>query len=205
MYSMVLMAALTTGQATPDCWFKCGYCGYGGGYGCYGCWGCYGGCYGCWGYGGGYGCWGCWGCYGCHGCYGCYGCWGCYGAGAPSYVVPGGPAAEPAPAPREDKDKKSMAPSKAKLIVSLPADAKLYIDDQLMKTTSDRRVFNTPTLDKDQTYYYVLKAEVNYQGKTYTETKRVLIRAGEQVRASFPELAPEAIAAREREGATARR
>lgn len=82
MYSMVLMAALTTGTDLPD-----GRRG-GGCHGCYGgCYGgmayggCYGGCYG--GYGGCYGGYG--GCYGgrgggCHGCYG--GGWGgCYGGG----------------------------------------------------------------------------------------------------------------------------
>jgi uncharacterized protein (TIGR03000 family) len=203
MYSMVLMAALTTGQATPDCWCKCAGACYG-----YGCYGCYGGCYGCWGYGGhgwagGYGCYGCNGCFGCHGCYGCYGCFGCYGGGAPSYILPGGPAAEPAPPPKEEK--KGMAPTKAKLIVSLPADAKLYIDDQLMKTTSERRVFNTPTLDRDQTYYYILRAEVEVDGKKLTDTKRVLVRAGEEIRANFAELEAKVNAAREAASASARR
>jgi uncharacterized protein (TIGR03000 family) len=81
MYSMVLMAALTTGIDMPD------RGGRGGCHGCYGgCWGGYGGCSGmgwggCWG--GGYG--GCrgggWGgCYGMSygGCYG-MGYGGCYG------------------------------------------------------------------------------------------------------------------------------
>jgi len=87
MYSMVLMAALTTGTDMPDlgrrggrgggccgCYGGMAYGGWGGGYGgCYGGWGGgYGGCYGGWG--GGYG-----GCFG--GGYrmgwgGCYGGWG---------------------------------------------------------------------------------------------------------------------------------
>src|SRR5262249_18406604 len=50
MYSVVLAAMLTTGEATPAWGWGCR--------GCYGCWGC-GGCYG--------GCWGCRGCYGCWG------------------------------------------------------------------------------------------------------------------------------------------
>lgn len=83
MYSMVLMAALTTATDMPD---------FGRRGGCHGCWG---GCYGCWGgcYGGfGWGCRG--GCYGggWGGCYGggwgggwggCYG--GCYGWGGGGY------------------------------------------------------------------------------------------------------------------------
>jgi uncharacterized protein (TIGR03000 family) len=87
MYSMVLMAALTTGTDMPDarrggrgggC---CGCCGGGGYGGCYG--GGYGGCYGG-GYGGGYG-----GCYGGGGYRASYGGgWGSgYGGG---YVLDGG-------------------------------------------------------------------------------------------------------------------
>ena len=44
MYSVVLMAALTTGTDMPDCGRRGGCCG------CYGGWGgCYGGCGGCYG------------------------------------------------------------------------------------------------------------------------------------------------------------
>jgi uncharacterized protein (TIGR03000 family) len=81
-----------------------------------------------------------------------------------------------------------MSPSKAKLLVELPQYAKLYIDDQLMKTTSGKRSFNTPALEHGQQYYYIVRAEVVLDGKTYTETKRVLLRAGEEVHASFAEL-----------------
>src|SRR5437764_116692 len=95
MYSVVLMAALTTTAAeAPACW---GCRGYSACYGCSGCYGGgYGGCYGCWG-----GCWGsCYGgygshwvsSYGCHGCYGCYGCYGCNGY-APVMVAPTMPVA----------------------------------------------------------------------------------------------------------------
>ncbi len=70
MYSMVLMAALTTGIDMPDRGGRRG-----------GCHGCYGGCYGGmgWGcYGGGGGCWGGGGWGGCYG--GLGGGWGgCYG------------------------------------------------------------------------------------------------------------------------------
>src|SRR5947208_950084 len=105
MYSVVLMAALTTGGSAPDwCFGHCHSCAPSncyGGYEAWGCtgWGCYGvgnggwyggGCYGtaC---GGGFGCYGgSWNmsgygggldynCFGCHGCYGCAGSYGCAG------------------------------------------------------------------------------------------------------------------------------
>lgn len=232
MYSVVLMAALTSGTATPDfghrsrgcsgCYSSCyGGCyrgGYGGGYGgfsscySYGCWGCWGGGYGS-GYGGGYGCYGggygCygggWGCsgYGGYGCYassvwscaGCYGGWSCYGmpyANVPT--VPGVPLApgtgntvpERVPAPGKD----GSTSTRGRLVVELPEDAKLFIDDQQMKTQSGRRVFQTPPLDRTQTYYYVLRAEVTRDGRTLDETVRVLIRPGQEAYATFPTLAP---------------
>lgn len=181
MYSVVLMAALATSADVPNCHgHSCGC--YGGGYygGCYGgCYGCWGGCYGC--YGGCYGCYG--GCYGCYG--GCYGCYGCYGGGI--IVAPAAPAAPvekiPAPKPKEE----AAAARTAKLVVSLPADANLYIDDTLMKTPSGKRTFNTPAIDRGQAYYYMVRAEVVRDGKTYSETRRVIIRAGDTSDATFTE------------------
>jgi uncharacterized protein (TIGR03000 family) len=82
------------------------------------------------------------------------------------------------------------------MVVELPADAKLYVDDQLMKTGSDRREFKTPVLEAGQTYFYILRAEVTRDGKSFTETKRVTVRAGDEIRASFSELPASATVAR---------
>ncbi len=184
MYSMVLMAALSTGGDLPAC-HRGGCCGcYGG---CYGCWGgCYG-CCGCWG-----GCWGCYGCYGCWGCYGCYGGWGYSAIRAGS--LPGTGSADVAraetiaPPKREGATFRTPTPTSAQLIVELPANAKLFVDEQPMKTTSTRRAFRTPTLEPGQSYYYVLRAELVHDGKTVQQTKKVVVRAGEEIRATFPNL-----------------
>jgi uncharacterized protein (TIGR03000 family) len=206
MYSLVLMAALSTGADTVACGFRCGcHGGYGcSGYSCGGCNGGYGGCHGGYGcYGGGWGgcygasyggCWGgCYGSYygGCYGGWGYYGgCWGCMGGpGAPVMTTPAtptGPAGERIPTAPEKKSS-SLEPS-ARLLVELPADAKLYVDDHLMQTTSERREFRTPALLRGQTYYYVLKAEIVRDGDVVTETKRVLVRAGETVSANFGDM-----------------
>ncbi len=216
MYSVVLMAALTTGGTAPDCHFRGGCCGCYGGYGgCYG--GGYGGCYGggfgmyggCWG---GYGGWG--GCYGgMGGCsggmgYGGYSYGGAYGYGGgyyggvtyPGNVMPGatgtGTQGEQLNMPPEDTTKKKgtmLNPSRAKLVVELPADAKLYIDDLPMKTTSGVRSFNTPTLEPGQTYYYMVRAEVVRDGKPVTESRRILVRAGQTAKASFKDMEAETV------------
>src|SRR5205807_5948672 len=155
------------------------------GYACAGYWHCSGAWSGGWG-----------GCYGCHGCYGCYGCYGCTGWSpgvpmAPVVAPPDGGAVAPLPEkapPPKPENKESSLPSKSRLIVELPQGAKLYVDDQPIKTASGKRTFNTPALERGQLYYYIVRAEVEIDGKPYSETKRVLVRAGEEVKASFPEL-----------------
>jgi uncharacterized protein (TIGR03000 family) len=224
MYSVVLMAALVSGGSAPDwhchgraacygCWGACWGSGYGGCYGGwggwsmgYGCWGGYSSCFGggCFGggcFGGGWGCMG-------DGCWGGYGCADCYGgaAYAPTYlpgatVAPGAtmppasPGGEQLPAPKPDETKGSMTSNRARLIVELPAGAKLYIDDNPIPVTAGRRAFQTPALDRTQTYYYEVRAEVMRDGKPVRETKRVIVRAGEVVRANFRDLGNESVAA----------
>jgi uncharacterized protein (TIGR03000 family) len=75
--------------------------------------------------------------------------------------------------------------TRARLVVEVPAEAKLYIDDQPMKTASPRRVFSTPALEPGQAYYYMVRVEVERDGKVQSETRRVIVRAGEEVRADF--------------------
>src|SRR5438552_1124229 len=40
-----------------------------------------------------------------------------------------------------------------------------------------------------QAYYYILRAEVVRDGKTLSETRQVIVKAGEEVRASFNSMA----------------
>jgi uncharacterized protein (TIGR03000 family) len=198
MYSVVLMAALTTGVDLPDLGRRGGCHGCRGG--CYGCWGgcygCWGGCHGCWGgchgcWGGCHGCWGgCWGCWG--GCYGCYGCFGgcfggCYG-GIPyggyghggGMVMPGTarPGGEKAPRPKEKKEE-SMVPAPATIVVELPPDAKLLIDNEATTSKGGSRLFQSPILNPGKEYQYTLKAEVVRDGKPIKAEQVVTVRAGQ--------------------------
>ena len=147
------------------------------------CWypryGCYG-CYTSYAYAGGYGCGG-----GCHGCYG----GSSYAPRAPDYGPPP-PAGEPIPPPAPGAPGKPERKSgtEARLIIELPADAALYVDDQRMKSSSSHREFTTPALDRRATYYYILRAELVVDGQRHSETKQVILRAGERIKASFPEL-----------------
>ncbi len=193
------------GYVCSGCYGCCG--------GCSGCWGCHGGHHflgrliGHWCHGG------CHGCYGPQGCWGgfhagctCYGGGYGYGYGYPgAYVVPGAPAALTTPAApagtspgkmspagepgsTPPKTGTTAAPKPARLIVQVPADARLYVDDQLMSTKSATRTFRTPQLNPGQTYYYIVRAELVRDGKTYNQTRQILVRAGDEIQTSFPDL-----------------
>ncbi|HZV03999.1 MAG TPA: TIGR03000 domain-containing protein [Gemmataceae bacterium] len=79
----------------------------------------------------------------------------------------------------------------AKVYVTLPADAKLTIDGTPTVSTSESRVFESPSLTPGKTYFYVLKATVVRDGKPETVTKEVAVRAGEdtRVKIEIPETA----------------
>jgi uncharacterized protein (TIGR03000 family) len=75
--------------------------------------------------------------------------------------------------------------------VTLPADAKLTIDGNPTVSTSESRVFESPSLTPGKTFHYVLKATAVRGGKTETVTKEVDVRAGEdtRVKIEIPEAA----------------
>ena len=200
MYSIVLMAALTTAPEAPDfgrcrcggC--RCGCCScYCGGY-CGGC--CYGGgwchcrarCH-CGGWCGGYcHCGGyvyCGGyCGGCCGGYGGYGGYGYSNGGAP-YYGPGMPY-QPGYGPGTPGKKGEQVPPPKKteetatLVVTVPQEARLLIDGNPMKSTSSRRVFVSPPLLPGREYYYTLRAEVVRDGQVVATEERAYLRAGSQ-------------------------
>jgi uncharacterized protein (TIGR03000 family) len=193
-----------------SCWGGSGcYCsGCDGCTGCHGCWGGYGYmnvhgnfCHGCWGgYGGCYG-----GCYGgypgysyyaphtCNGCYGCYGGYSCYGVPLPYYgpveITPPKDRGkiEETPLPREKK-KEIHYENRARVVIDVPEDAKVYIDGKLMKTTSTHRTFQTPDLSPGQVYFYDLRVEIIRDGKVIADTQRVTLRPGEVTNTSFTAL-----------------
>jgi uncharacterized protein (TIGR03000 family) len=98
------------------------------------------------------------------------------------------PAPDKATSPPAPKSGTSLG-NGAKIIVDLPTDAKLYIDDRPIKVTSQHPIFATPNLEYGKTYYYELRAEMVKDGKTLTDSKRVVFHAGDELRESFTSLA----------------
>jgi uncharacterized protein (TIGR03000 family) len=200
------------------------WCSCSGGWGCYG-WGCYGatghGCYSGWS-GWGHGCYGAtgWGCYGswggspyvvCGGGPGAYGGYSCYGVPVPGAVGPavGAPPVTPGGAPPEVTPipkTKGGEQARAKVRIEVPADATLYVDGTLMKTGSAVRMFQTPALNPNMTYYYEVKAEINRGGQTFSDTQQLIVRPGETATASFAGLEQKAaLATQAAPAATAQR
>ena len=200
MYSVVLATMMTVTPSTPDTFLSCHGCWGYTCYGCYGCWGC-SGCWGCWG---GYGCYGychgCWGGFGytCHGCYGwsCYGCYGYAWYAPPAYcyggviVAPEAPPKKLPPPKKEDKDKDKE--TTARVTITAPADARLTVDGQPLAVQGSVQTFETPRLEPGQTYSYLFRAEATRDGKPVVRERKVMVRAGEDVRVDFADAAARA-------------
>jgi uncharacterized protein (TIGR03000 family) len=105
----------------------------------------------------------------------------------PGAVVPGTVVPE-TEKKQKDKEEGTAAPNRARLIVEVPADSKLFIDDKPMKTTSEKRSFSTPTLVEGESYYYEVRVEAMRDGKPVSETKKVTIKAGEVAKVDFKKM-----------------
>jgi len=157
-----------------------------------GCTGCSGVSYGCSGCSGsGYGCAG-------SGCAGSMGCAGGAGYGVPvmgAPVVPQavpGKGAEKVPAPA-----KTQAEAPATILVTLPAEAKLFVDGNATTSTSVERRLVSPALQPGYEYHYTLTAEIAREGQApVRQTQRITVRAGEETRVPFTFAAPTVTASR---------
>ena len=167
MYSMVLMMALTTGGDLQACHHGGGggHMGrHGGGCGSGSCGSGGGGCgSGGYAYGGG----------------GCASCGG-YAFGGYSGPTSGGGATCSGGVCTA-----AAEPVGATIVVSLPADAQLTIDDEATASTSDHRVFVSPTLEPGREFHYNLKATVVRDGKPVVMEERITVRAGEETKVTL--------------------
>jgi uncharacterized protein (TIGR03000 family) len=105
----------------------------------------------------------------------------------------------PAPAASDVKEatesigppEESLGPARATLVVRLPAEARLTINDAATQQASGTRTFMSPPLRRGEDYHYTLKAELMRGERTLTATRRVAVRAGEEkeVTLTFPSVA----------------
>jgi uncharacterized protein (TIGR03000 family) len=77
----------------------------------------------------------------------------------------------------------------AKVTVSVPEDAKLYVDGVLCPLNSTSRTFETPKLEPGRRYFYTVRAEVVRDGQPQSESRRIYVEAGKTTSVDFKELA----------------
>jgi len=75
----------------------------------------------------------------------------------------------------------------ATILVSVPENAKLTIDDAATAATAAQRVFVTPALVPGKSYHYTMKVEYVKEGKPVVITKKVDVTAGNETNVSFIE------------------
>jgi uncharacterized protein (TIGR03000 family) len=97
------------------------------------------------------------------------------------------PERTPAPRPGGGGDQ-VLGPAPATLIVHLPADARLSVDGEPTRSTSDTRVLVSPPLQPGKTYHYVLEAQLDRGGEKVKTSQNVEVRAGRraEVYLEFP-------------------
>lgn len=98
-------------------------------------------------------------------------------------------AAPPDPMPPEGGA--ALRRADGTLVVEVPAEAKIYVNDRLTNTPGAVREYVSRNLVRGYNYSYEVRAEMEVDGKTVTETKKVDLRAGQNVKLAF-NLAPAA-------------
>jgi uncharacterized protein (TIGR03000 family) len=76
----------------------------------------------------------------------------------------------------------------ARITVRLPVTARLFIDEVAVPRTGATRAIISPPLEAGSTYYYMIRAEINSNGKLFRKTKKVLVRAGETTIVDFGDM-----------------
>jgi uncharacterized protein (TIGR03000 family) len=78
----------------------------------------------------------------------------------------------------------------ARVTVVAPAGAKVYVDNVAINVNGTRTTFETPALTAGRSYFYIIKAEVEREGRPQTESQRVVVQAGKEVTVEFKKLTP---------------
>lgn len=73
----------------------------------------------------------------------------------------------------------------ARVMTKAPTDVRIQLNGKQIARTGIETTFRTPELVHGQTYCYVFTAEVERDGRTVTETRKVEVHAGAQVVVDF--------------------
>lgn len=113
------------------------------------------------------------------------------------------PAADPSVTPQTDAERAAVRDalrkarsgdsevqvrSPAQLVVKLPREARLFVDNVACPLTSSTRSFKTPALEPGRKYFYTIRAEMVRDGQTISQSQRVIVAAGQNVNVNFGNL-----------------
>ena len=87
-----------------------------------------------------------------------------------------------------EKGSAENVPASTRIIVRLPADARLYVHGEFCPLTSSTRAFVTARLEPGTKYFYTLRAELVRDGRKLSESRRVTFKAGERITVNFNNL-----------------
>ncbi len=73
----------------------------------------------------------------------------------------------------------------ALLTVSVPAEAKVFVNGRATRSTGERRSYVSRGLSRGSDYTYEVRAEIQRDGETVRETKIVNMRAGQDAQVAF--------------------
>lgn len=80
---------------------------------------------------------------------------------------------------------RQVAPDALVLAVHVPADARVYVNDELTANDGALRYFNSVGLEPGEAYVYRVRAEVVRDGKVLSETKVARVGAGKSADLQF--------------------
>lgn len=122
---------------------------------------------------------------------GVMGCSGCTGQAQAYYppapgVAPTPNGVQPPPAePQGDEPEMTRRDTRVTLQVTLPSEARVYVNERLTRSDGPRRRFQTSGLVPGQEYVYTVRAERTVEGRKLTETKAVTVVPGQTVQLAF--------------------
>lgn len=104
--------------------------------------------------------------------------------GAPNGAPNTAPQTPPTPAPAPAMSARD-ASAPVRLTVLVPADAKLFIEDQPTQLTGTRRDFISPRMKIGQDFVYSLRVELTRDGQKVTKIHQLPVRAGNHAVVEF--------------------
>jgi uncharacterized protein (TIGR03000 family) len=107
----------------------------------------------------------------------------------PDYRGPQGLAARfsrSAPVVKQEPPPIMQGGKVANILVEVPADAEVWIEDHKTQQAGASREFISPPLERNMVYEYRVRARWTEQGQQVEQTQRISVQAGERPTVSFP-------------------